>query len=115
MLLRQFNPCPQKTYPCSGDGILAAQPSNFIGPKSTIKTTAEVHNRYPDGAHVGRGHQERACVVGEFDRFCSGLSGLDADRSVLRGGQRAADMRLREGWRGKQYTPTRTVAAAIET
>jgi hypothetical protein len=42
MLLRQFNPCPQKTYPCSGDDILAAQPSNLIGAKSTIKTIAEV-------------------------------------------------------------------------
>src|ERR1700758_2213159 len=41
MLLRQFNPCPQKTYPRSGDGILAAQPSNLIGAKSTIKTITE--------------------------------------------------------------------------
>jgi hypothetical protein len=47
MLLRQFNPCPQKTYPCSGDGILVAQPSNLIGAKSTIKTIAEVHSRCP--------------------------------------------------------------------
>jgi hypothetical protein len=41
MLLREFNPCPQKTYPCSGDDILAAQPSNLIGAKSSIKTIAE--------------------------------------------------------------------------
>src|SRR4029077_1676851 len=57
-----------------------------------------------DGPHVGRGHQEKVRVVGEFNRFRSALGGLDADRSVLRGGQRAADMRLREGWRGKQHT-----------
>src|SRR5580698_6501669 len=57
-----------------------------------------------DGAHVGRGHQEKASVVGEFDRFRFALGGLDVDRSVLRGGQRAADMRLREGWRGKHNT-----------
>src|ERR1700738_5428513 len=57
-----------------------------------------------DGSHVGLGHQEKASVDGEFDRFRSALGGLNADRSVLRGGQRAADMRLREGRRGKQHT-----------
>src|SRR3984893_16607697 len=57
-----------------------------------------------DGAYVGLRHQEKASVVGEFDRYSFALGGLNADRSVLRGGQRAADMRLREGWRGKQHT-----------
>jgi hypothetical protein len=37
-----------------------------------------------DGAHVSRGHQEKAYVVGQFDGFRSALGGLDADRSVLR-------------------------------
>src|ERR1700730_18019481 len=57
-----------------------------------------------DAPHLGLRHQEKASVVGEFDRYSFGLGGLNADRSVLRGGQRAADMRLREGWRGKQHT-----------
>src|SRR5450755_5163038 len=57
-----------------------------------------------DGAHLGLRHQKKASVVGEFDRYSFTLGGLNADRSVLHGGQRAADMRLREGWRGKQHT-----------
>src|SRR6516165_4162588 len=57
-----------------------------------------------DGAHVGLRHQEKASVVGEFDRYSFALGGLNADRSVLRGSQRATDMRLRQSWRGKQST-----------
>src|SRR5450631_924178 len=40
-----------------------------------------------DGAHLGLRHQEKASVVGEFERYSFALGGLNADRSVLRGGQ----------------------------